>query len=56
MAITYLKKAVKTPQTGTDKTREIVTGMLAKIEADGEAAALAYGQDLDGYTGDAIVS
>ena len=56
MAITYLKKAVKTPQTGTDKTREIVTGMLTKIEAGGEAAALAYGQDLDGYNGDAIVS
>ncbi|MGB1684450.1 MAG: histidinol dehydrogenase [Candidatus Puniceispirillaceae bacterium] len=56
MAITYLKKAVKTPQTGTDKTREIVTGMLTKIEAGGEAAALAYGRDLDGYNGDAIVS
>jgi len=56
MAITYLKKAVKTPQTGTDKTRKIVTDMLTKIEAGGEAAALAYGQDLDGYNGDAIVS
>ena len=30
--------------------------MLAKIEAGGEAAALAYGRDLDGYDGDAIVS
>ena len=56
MAITYLKKAVKTPQTGTDKTREIVTDMLTKIEAGGEAAALDYGRDLDGYNGDAIVS
>ena len=56
MAITYLKKAVKTPQTGTDKTREIVTNMLTKIEAGGEAAALDYGRDLDGYNGDAIVS
>ena len=56
MAITYLKKAIKTPQTGTDETRKIVTDMLAKIEAGGETAALAYGRDLDGYDGDAIVS
>ena len=44
MAITYLKKAVKTPQTGTDKTREIVTGMLTKIEAGGEDAASPTGR------------
>ena len=56
MAITYLKKANKTPQTGTDETRKIVNDMLAKIEAGGEAAAVAYGQDLDGYDGDVIVS
>ena len=30
--------------------------MLAKIEAGGETVALAYGRDLDGYAGDAIVS
>jgi len=56
MAITYLKKATKTPQTGTDETRKIVADMLAKIEAGGEEAALAYGRDLDGYHGEAIVS
>jgi len=56
MAITYLKKAEKTPQTGTDETRRIVSEMLAKIEAGGEEAALAYGRDLDGYHGAAIVS
>ena len=56
MAITYLKKAEKTPQTGTDETRKIVADMLAKIEAGGEEAALAYGRDLDGYHGEAIVS
>ena len=33
MAITYLKKADKTPQTGTEETRKIVSDMLAKIEA-----------------------
>ncbi len=56
MAIVYLKRAKKTPQTGTDETRKIVTDMLTKIETGGEAAALACGQDLDGYDGDAIVS
>jgi sulfopropanediol 3-dehydrogenase len=55
MTITYLKKAAKTPQTGTDETRQIVADMLAKIEAGGEAVALGYGQDLDGYHGPAVV-
>ncbi len=56
MAITYFKKANKTPQSNTDETRAIVSDMLAKIEAGGEEAALTYGRNLDGYTGDAIVS
>ena len=56
MAITYLKKADKTPQTGTEETRKIVSDMLAKIEAGGEEAALGYGKELDGFYGEAIVS
>ena len=56
MAVTYLKKAEKTPQTGTDETRAIVADMLGKIEAGGEEAALAYGRELDGYTGPAVVT
>ncbi len=56
MTVTYLKKAEKTPQTGTDETRKIVSDMLAKIEAGGEAEALRYGVELDGYHGEAIVS
>ena len=56
MTVTYLKKADKTPQTGTDETRKIVSDMLAKIEAGGEAEALRYGIELDGYHGEAIVS
>ena len=56
MAIVYLKRAKKTPQTRTDETRKIVTNMLTKIVTGGEAAALAFGRDLDGYDGDAIVS
>ena len=56
MTVTYLKKAEKTPQTGTDETRKIVSDMLVKIEAGGEAEALRYGVELDGYHGEAIVS
>ena len=56
MAVTYLKKAQMTPKTGTDETRRIVAEMMAKIEAGGEAAALEYGRELDGYTGEAVVS
>ena len=55
MAVTYLKKAEKTPQTGTDETRRIVETMLAKIESEGESAAITYGRDLDGYEGDIVV-
>ena len=55
MAVTYLKRADKTPQTGTDETREIVQAMLAKIEVGGEDAAIAYGRELDGYHGDIVV-
>lgn len=56
MTITYLKRAEKTPQTGTDETRQLVSEMLAKIEAGGEDAALEYGRTLDGYHGEAVVS
>ena len=56
MAIIYVKKAKKTPQTGTDETRKTVAEMLSAIEAGGETAALAYGRDLDGFDGNAIVS
>ncbi len=56
MTVSYLKKAEKTPLTGTDETHKIVSEMLAKIEIEGEAAALSYGRDLDGYDGGAILS
>ena len=55
MAVTYLKKAEKTPQTGTEETRRIVEIMLAKIESEGESAAITYGRELDGYEGDIVV-
>jgi len=55
MTVEYLKKASKTPATGTDETRKIVTEMLANIEQGGEAEALRYGRELDGYEGEAII-
>ena len=55
MTVVYLKKASKTPATGTDETRKIVTEMLSSIEQGGEAEALRYGKELDGYEGEAII-
>lgn len=37
MAIHYIKKASKNATTGEDNTRQIVSTMLAEIEAGGEA-------------------
>ena len=55
MTVVYLKKASKTPATGTDETRKIVTEMLSNIEQGGEAEALRYSRELDGYEGEAII-
>ncbi len=55
MAVHYLKKADRTPQTGTDETRRIVSDMLTAIESGGEEAALKYSRDLDGYSGPALL-
>ncbi len=56
MAVTYLKKATKTAATGEDETRKIVENMLSEIEAGGEDVARAYGEKLDGYTGEIIAT
>ena len=56
MTVTYLKKADKTPQTGTDETQAIVSGMLSRIEDEGEDAVRAYAEKLDNFTGDVIIS
>ena len=40
MTITYMKKAEKTPQTGSDATSNIVAERIAKVEAGGEERAL----------------
>lgn len=56
MAIRYLKKATMSPQTGEDETRARVAEMLKEIEQGGEAVARAYGEKLDGYSGEIEVS
>lgn len=55
MAINIVKKADKTPATGEDDTRQIVSNMLAEIEAGGEAVAADYARKLDGWEKDIIV-
>ncbi len=55
MSELYLKKAKKTPETGTSETRQIVEKMLADIESGGEEVAKKYSEDLDGFTGEIII-
>ena len=55
MTVTYLKQATKTAESSDDTTRPIVTDMLARIEAGGEAATRDYAQSLDGWDGDIVV-
>ena len=56
MSEVYLKKANKNPETGTTETREIVEKMLTEIEAGRENTARKYAKDLDGFTGEVIIS
>ena len=56
MAIEYLKKAAKTPETETASARKVVEEMLARIERDGEAAVREYARALDQWTGEIVVS
>lgn len=56
MAITYLKKATKTPETETDNARAVVTEMLAAIEAGGERAVRDYALKLDKWAGEIVMT
>lgn len=56
MAITYLKKAAKTPETETDSARQVVTEMLAAIEAGGADAVRAYALKLDNWNGPIVMT
>ncbi|MDQ0138881.1 histidinol dehydrogenase [Cupriavidus necator] len=54
--ITYLKQARKTPQTETATAQQVVTGMLAEIQAHGEAAVRQYASQLDGWDGEIVLT
>jgi sulfopropanediol 3-dehydrogenase len=54
--ITYLKKAEKTPQTETATAQRVVTEMLEQIQARGEDAVRQYARELDGWTGDIVMT
>ena len=56
MAVTYLKKATRTHDTGQTDVREQVQAMLAEIAREGDAAAMRFARDLDKWGGDIIVS
>jgi len=56
MAITYLKKATKSPESETGAARKVVTEMLAEIERGGETAVRDYASKLDRWSGDIVVS
>ena len=56
MAIQYLKKASKTPETETAKAQKVVTGMLAEIETGREAAVRAYAKKLDQWDGEIVLT
>jgi sulfopropanediol 3-dehydrogenase len=56
MAVRYLKRAAKTPETGEDETRDIVNRMLREIHAGGEDAVRGYAARFDQWTGEIIVT
>jgi sulfopropanediol 3-dehydrogenase len=56
MAINYLKKAAKTPDTEGGNARKVVEEMLGEIERRGEAAVREYAGKLDKWTGEIVLT
>ena len=56
MAIEFLKKASKTPQSGEEETVRIVEEMLQAIESTGEEKVREYTKTLDKYSGNVVVT
>ena len=56
MAIEYLKRAAKSPETETGTARKVVEEMLAQIEARGETAVREYAEQLDHWTGAIVMT
>ena len=56
MPETYLKRAAKTPETETATAQKVAGDMLATIQAEGEVAVRRYAKELDGWSGDILMS
>jgi sulfopropanediol 3-dehydrogenase len=56
MAVHYLKKAAKTPETETATAQKVVTEMLAEITARGESAVRDYARKLDAWEGEIVLT
>ncbi|MCL4688308.1 MAG: histidinol dehydrogenase [Burkholderiales bacterium] len=56
MAIEYLKKASRTPETESGAARQVAEEMLAEIAKRGEAAVREYAEKLDKWTGEILVT
>lgn len=49
MAVTWLKRATRTPASNEDAAREVAGRIIAAIEAEGEAAARRFARELDNW-------
>ena len=56
MTITYLKKAIKTPDTESGNAQAVVSEMLAVVATGGEEAVRNYARSLDKWNGDIVVT
>lgn len=56
MALQYLKRASKSPETETGTARRVVEEMLAEIERRGEPAVREYAAKLDHWTGEIVMT
>ena len=56
MAIHYLKRASKTPETETATAQKVVSEMLGAINSGGEDAVRRYAHELDHWSGDIVMS
>ena len=56
MAVEYLKRATKSPETETGTARSVVEEMLGEIGRRGEAAVREYASTLDHWSGDIVMT
>jgi sulfopropanediol 3-dehydrogenase len=56
MAVEFLKRAAKSPDTETGNARRVVEEMLSEIDRRGEAAVREYAHKLDHWKGDIVMT